>query len=213
MINYRYSKRKIGYFFRHYSLFILLILVSLIIGIIAGSIAVKVLSYQQKEVLINYLANFSGEIEKLVTNRQLILKDVIVSNLKFIVVLWLLGFSIIGIVFIPVIIFFRGFILGFTVGFLVDELFFKGFLLSIIAVFPQNLFMIPALILASLFCIVFVFKLITGVLGRKNYNFLSILTNYSVLMGGVALILIVAAVVETYVTPPLIKLFANFLGF
>jgi len=213
MINYRYSKNKLKYFFRHYSLFLLLIVGTLIVGIIAGSVAVKVLSYQQKEALINYLANFSGELGELLTNQQLLFKKVMISNLKFVLLLWVLGLSLIGIVFVPLIIFFRGFILGFTVGFLVDELFFRGLLLAIIAIFPQNLFIIPALILASLFCLVFVFKILTSIVGRSNLNFWAIIAKYSALMSVVVLILIVAAVIEIYFTPQLINVFNKFLGF
>ncbi|MGM0502318.1 MAG: stage II sporulation protein M [Bacillota bacterium] len=213
MINYRYSKQKLLYFFRHYLLFVLLILISLVVGLIAGSIAVKILSYGQKEELIQYLSNFSGEIEKLIINHQLILKDVITTNLKFVLTLWLLSLSVIGVIFVPVIIFFRGFILGFTVGFLVDEMFFKGLLLAIVAIAPQNLLMIPALILGALFCLVFSFKLFTGIIGGKRYNFINLVTNYSILMAVIALIFIIAAVIETYITPQLISLFSKFLGF
>lgn len=213
MVKYSYSMHRLNYFFRRYSLFLLLILVSLIVGIIAGSIAVKVLSYQQKEELVNYLGNFSGEVEKLIVNREILFKELILSNLKFVFVLWLLGLSLIGIIFIPVIIFFRGFILGFTVGFLVDEMFFKGLLLAVIAIFPQNLFIVPALLLASLFCLVFAFKLIVRILGKKNYRYNSstLVINYSLLMSMSALLLVVAAVIETYLTPLLISIFSKFL--
>ncbi|MBM7555258.1 stage II sporulation protein M [Halanaerobacter jeridensis] len=214
MINYGYSMHKLNYFFRRYSLFLLLILISLVVGIITGSIAVKVLSYQQKEELVNYLGDFSGEVEKLIVNRQVVFKELVLSNLKFVFVLWLLGLSLVGIVFIPLIIFFRGFILGFTVGFLVDEMFFKGFLLAAIAIFPQNLFMLPSLLLGALFCLVFAFKLSIRIVGQNDHapNFSTVIINYSLLMCMSAGLLVMAAVIETYLTPLLISLFSNFLG-
>ena len=214
MFDYNYSIHKLNYFLRRYSLFLLLILLSLIVGIITGSIAVKVLSYQQKEELVNYLGNFSGEIEKLIVKRDTLFTELMMSNLKFIFVLWLLGLSLVGVIFIPVIIFFRGFILGFTVGFLVDEMFFKGLILALIAIFPQNLFVLPALLLGALFCLVFAFKLIVRILGSHNlpHDFPVVVINYSLLMSLSALLLVAAAAIETYLTPILIRIFSNFLG-
>ncbi|MFO7820141.1 MAG: stage II sporulation protein M, partial [Halanaerobacter sp.] len=151
MVNYSYSIHKLNYFFRRHSLFLLVILISLVVGVIAGSLSVKILSYEQKEVLLNYLGDFSGEVEKLIANRQVLFKELILANMKFVFVLWFLGLSIVGVIFIPLIIFLRGFILGFTVGFLVDEMFFKGLLLSLIGIFPQNLFILAALLLGALF--------------------------------------------------------------
>lgn len=214
MFDYNYSIHKLNYFFRRYSLFLLLILLSLVVGIITGSIAVKVLSYQQKEELVNYLGNFSGEIEKLIVKRDILFTELMMSNLKFIFVLWLLGLSLIGVIFIPIIIFFRGFILGFTVGFLVDEMFFKGFILALIAIFPQNLLMLPALLSGALFCLVFAFKLVARILGSPNsaLDLSTVVINYSLLMSLSAVLLVAAAGIETYLTPILIRIFTNFLG-
>lgn len=214
MINYSYSLHKLHYFLRRYSLFLLLILISLVVGIITGSISVKVLSYQQKEVLVNYIDDLSGEVKRLVAKRQFLFREVLFTNLKSVVLLWFLGISLIGIIFIPLIIFFRGFILGFTVGFLVDEMFFKGLLLALIAIFPQNLFILTALLLGSLFCLVFAFKLSIRLFGQNesNNNFSTVIINYSFLMSTSAILLVIAAVIEAYLTPVLISLFTKFLG-
>ena len=214
MVNYSYSIHKLNYFFRRYSLFLLVLLISLVVGIIVGSLSVKILSYGQKEVLLNYLGDFSGEVEKLIANRQILFKELILTNMRFVFVLWFLGLSIIGVIFIPLIIFLRGFILGFTVGFLVDEMFFKGLLLAVIGIFPQNLFILAALLLGSLFSLVFAFKLILRVLSKEQpkHKFVTVFLKYSILMSISALLLIAAAVIEAYLTPLLVSLFSSLLG-
>ena len=83
MVNYSYSIHKLNYFFRRYSLFLLVLLISLVVGIIVGSLSVKILSYGQKEVLLNYLGDFSGEVEKLIANRQILFKELFVISFIF----------------------------------------------------------------------------------------------------------------------------------
>ena len=54
---------------------------------------------------------------------------------------------------IAILIFFKGFVLGFTVGFLISEYSFRGILIALAAVFPQNLLVIPVYIIAAVLSI------------------------------------------------------------
>ncbi len=80
----------------------------------------------------------------------LIFKQSIIDNFKTIGLMWLTGLIIIGIGIIPIAVMFRGFAIGFTVGFIVNEYGTKGFLFSILGILPpQNLFIIPGIISIS----------------------------------------------------------------
>ncbi|WP_279401536.1 stage II sporulation protein M [Piscibacillus salipiscarius] len=56
-----------------------------------------------------------------------------------------------------VLLFLKGIVIGFTVGFLVNQLSWKGFLLSITSVAPQNLLIVPAYLLIVASSMIFVF--------------------------------------------------------
>ncbi len=215
MVDYRQLKRSLTSFFQNHLVILFFILFFFIMGLIFGSLAVKFLDYQQKKELIDYLSQSITEINRLLADQhKLMAKKIIIANLKLVFILWGLTMTGVGVIIIPGIIFLRGFILGFTVGFLVDELFFKGLVLALVAILPHNLFVIPGLILGSVFSLVFVYKLGIGLL-TKNSSYRQQLgrgvINYSAVMGGVAFLLLLAGLIEAYFTPQLIKLVTRFL--
>ncbi|GAB6098990.1 stage II sporulation protein M [Halanaerocella petrolearia] len=215
MLKNKYSKLGFNYYLRNHLFLLMIVLGCFVLGIVAGSIAVNNLDYQQKEELVNYLNQFTVQINKLVTTQQNVLvQKLIISNLKFILMLWFLGLTVVGSIVAPVIIALRGFILGFTISFLIKELFLKGFLLAAISILPQNLIIVPSLLLGCLFTLIYaslIGKNWFFNLPRLNYSFGQILVRYSALMLGLAGLLFVASLIEAYVTPNLVKFIANFL--
>src|SRR5690554_2507335 len=115
-------------------------------GIVAGTYTVKALPDLQKIDLMEYLEGFfqilkSQEID----NHQLFIQSLL-NSIKIFIPILLLGLTMIGPPFILLLMGFRGFILGFTLGFVIDELALKGILFIILALLPHNLFYIPGLI-------------------------------------------------------------------
>lgn len=123
-----------------------LITVIFVIGIIIGSITIKILDYDQKNDIMLFLNSFFKAIGGNNFTNTSILKQSIIDNFKTVGIIWLSGIIFIGILFIPITILFRGFALGFTVGFLVNEYGLEGFLFSVLGILPQNLFIIPGII-------------------------------------------------------------------
>ena len=68
------------------------------------------------------------------------------DNMRQIAILWVLGVTIIGIPFIYILIGVRGFITGFTSGFIIEYLGLKGVLFSAMTILPKELIIIPCLI-------------------------------------------------------------------
>jgi stage II sporulation protein M len=186
-----------------------------VVGVIFGSLAVKFLGYQQKKELIEFLSRSINQINHLLDSQpELMVRKIILFNLKWVVIFWGLTISLVGVILIPGIIFLRGFIIGFTVGFLLEEMFFKGLLLALVSVLPHNLILVPSLILGGLFSLVFVFRLVKNLLFNSYWqkrDVLNLIANYSILMIGVALLLLLASLIEGYLTPVLIDLVANLL--
>ena len=145
-----------------------LVLVVFLVGTIAGGMSVGSLNALGKEELSQYLQQLlSGlAVEGVSPSNgwyQVILNDVF----RTAGLMWLLGLSVIGVPLIAAVVFFRGFVLGFTMRFLIEDLLLRGAALAIIALVPQNLFLVPGLICAAVGAIAFSLALLRIVLGRS----------------------------------------------
>lgn len=205
-----FSLRRIGssslQFIKRNLSVILFLMIIFISGIIFGSITVKMLSHSEKSELINYLSSFfQGFKENLVLKKKILAQQAIFYNLKMIILLWVLGISIIGVPLIPVIVFLRGFVLGFAVSFLVDELAIKGLIFAVASILPHNLLVIPALILSGVAGIAFAFNLLKSRFLNIPINFVQYFFGYSTLMFLLGVILVGAALIESFLTPVLMS--------
>ncbi|WP_193708290.1 stage II sporulation protein M [Alkalibaculum sporogenes] len=125
-----------------------------VIGIVLGTLCVKTLTDVQKTELINYLSNFFkvlGNTEDINKNRMFL--QLLFDNIKVYVLILVLGMFSIGMLLIPTLVLIKGFILGFTIGFILDELYLMGLLFSLLVIFPQNILYIVGLIFSSLISI------------------------------------------------------------
>lgn len=177
------------------------------IGIVSGSYTVKALSDPQKSELINYLKGFFQLLKNIDIDNNKLLIQSLFNNLKLIIPIWLLGLTIIGIPFILFILGFRGFILGFTLGFLIDELSSKGVLFIILTILPHNLFHVPGLIGIGVFAISFSSFLLKNRIKKQNIiNKKNQIGTYTTIILIISLLLVLGSIIEAYITPSFMKL-------
>ena len=129
----------------------LLISMMLVLGLLFGVLATRVVHSDQRIQLRMYLDSYIGFIGKergLDKASSALLKEALNLNLlKPAAVMVLASLSIVGVPLIAVIAFLRGFILGFGAGFLIQELHLKGGLIFLAGLLPQNLFILPGLVI------------------------------------------------------------------
>lgn len=182
------------------------------IGIIIGAVTIKVLNIEQKNGIIVFLNSFFKTMDRNGFDSLLILKQSIIDNFKTIGLIWITGLIIIGIPIIPIAMMFRGFALGFTVGFLVNEYGIKGFLFSILGILPQNLFIIPGIISISSIGMAFSFASIKNRKKKlRNSKIGSSIVNYSVLILFFSLFVFIGALIEAYVSPNFLRALSDYL--
>lgn len=174
-----------------------------VIGIVIGALAVKTLPEEQKLEMAAYLKIFfrglhNGQMPALGQNE--LWRQVFLHSTKIVAAIWLLGFTIIGIPFVLFIIFARGFVIGFTVGFLTDEFAGKGILFALAAVLPHNLLMIPALLALGVAAISFSLMLLRR-RGRMPGNLFYYAACYSLLCLVMYFVALAAGLVEVYISP------------
>ena len=176
-----------------------------IIGIVIGAMAVKTLPDEQKTELIGYLQVFfqglTGQ-QAGISDPHSLLTSVMFSNIKMIGIMWLLGFTIVGIPFVLFLVCLRGFVIGFTVGFLVNEYIMKGLLFALVSVLPHNFLAVPAILATGVAATSFSLMLVR----RKNkenlfYNSIS----YSVFCLIMLVLMLGATLIEVYISPVFMK--------
>ncbi|WP_010284406.1 stage II sporulation protein M [Bacillus timonensis] len=200
-------KKIVAAHFREHSSIYLFISVLFLMGVIFGAIVVNSLNPIQKEDLFFYLSRFFGEVsEGTYANSTDMFKQSFLHNLKYVGLMWILGISIIGLPIILILLFLKGVVVGFTVGFLVNQMGWSGFLLSFVSVLPQNLLIIPTFIVVGTVAVAFSLKMIRQqFMKRMNEPILQLLTRYSLLMIAVSFVILTASAVEAFASPVLMK--------
>ncbi len=187
------------------------VVIIFILGIIFGSVAVKTVDYDVKQSLFSYFNDFMNSLNDLEYDHHSLVSESIRFNLFNIAIIWAFGISVFLMPFITLLIFFKGFVLGFTVGFLVSEYGYKGIIIALTAIFPQNILIIPAYILAGVMGIYLSLRIIKYYRGIERLNFQHFL-KYSFDMAVLAFILFGGSVMETYISPYLFKFVLRFIS-
>ncbi|MEH7252250.1 stage II sporulation protein M [Neobacillus niacini] len=201
-----YQTDAASYFREHSSIFLFIVILFLM-GVIFGAIVVNSMSITQKEDLFYYLSQFFGQIlnGKVAENNDLFAQSFL-HNSKFIGLIWILGISIIGLPVILILLFIKGLVVGFTVGFLVSQLGIKGFLLAFVSILPQNLIIIPVFIMMAALSVIFSLRMIKKQFFKKyGQPILPFFKNYIVTFIIAVVLISAASGVEAYVSPWLMK--------
>lgn len=179
----------------------------LIIGISSGTLAENMLSARQILELQQYLGAFMKQLSSN-SLEPVTLLEVLSGHLKLTIVVWLAGTFVIGIPIIVACIFFKGFTLGFSMGFLLQEMGWRGIVFALASLIPQNLIAIPAYVMLFVVTVDHALMSITNKNYRrrrrvgKHYTFASYTLLCLILTAG----LLVASFVETFITPLLMRL-------
>lgn len=197
----------------HYSLYVF-VTILLLMGVIFGAVIVNSLTWNQKQDLLNYLTRFFGEVSKgSFADSNDMFSESYGHYIKYILLMWILGLSVIGLPIILIMLFIKGVVIGFTVGFLVNQLGWHGFLLAFVSVLPQNLILVPGFIIAAAASILFSVKMIRQQFLKKTTEaFFPRFFKFSSLIIAVGVVLALASLFEAYLSPFLMKSVMSWAG-
>lgn len=177
-----------------------------IMGVVFGSLIVGALSVEQRQDLLGYLQHFFNGLEQgTIADPATALKHAAGHHLKYVGLMWILGLSIIGAPLVLVLIFLKGLVIGFTVGFFVRELSWNGLGFAFLSVFPQNLIIVPAMIIVSVSSIGFSLLLLRNRFIQRRGTIYPQFMSYSFLVFVMACVLVFASFFEAYVSPKLME--------
>lgn len=181
-----------------------------LIGLIAGSIFITIISKSDQALVKEYIKEFVNKADKNKLNYLEALKNASLSNGLFIVIVWLLGFSIIGIPIVIFMYFSKAFILGFSLSSFILQYKFKGLLLVLIYFFPHHVVNILAYTLILIYSLKISFILVNSIIKKKTISFKAIMNRYLIVFAVSIGMVIVASLYECFVVPFLIR---NLIGF
>lgn len=178
----------------------LICIVCLTIGITTGSFSIKALDAGQKKDLLQYFNSFLQTFKTQNLDNQYIFKVSLQNNLILFFAFWLSGATIFGIPVIIILLLFKGFLIGYTVGFLIDMLYVKGIALSVIAIFPQNVFIIPAFLMLSVNGMIFSASIIRNRKVRSS-RYWDDFIHYTIISLLICVLVIAGSLIEAYMVP------------
>jgi len=138
-----------------------------------------------------------------------IFKEAFESSAKTSLIVWVLGFTVIGVAVILAVIFKCGFMCGFLSGFLINLYGAEGFGASAIVILAKCLIYVPVLIFLSCAAMKFSMTLIKMITGKIKYrtNFKYHILRYIFLAVAVVFILVIYALFEAYVGGNMLKVY------
>ncbi|NLY78231.1 MAG: stage II sporulation protein M [Tissierellia bacterium] len=199
--------------FRDNFLIYFIVTVLFCIGIIIGAVTIKVMESERINSIMQFVNGLFKSINSSDINNVSVLKQSLIDNFKAILLVWISSALIVGVILVPAIILFKGFALGFSVGFFVNEFGFKGFLFSVLGIFSQNLFIIPGIIAISSIGLAFSINNIRKKKIRVKSNaFISEFINSSSFIALFSVFVFIGCLIEAYLTPVFMKFFIDYLG-
>jgi len=201
-----------GYFRRRTALYLCVVIV-LAMGACFGGLAVGHVDEGDRTALASHIHGLltASESRAPVPAEQVIRQAVTDYLVKTVGLVGLLGFSVIGAPFVLAVVFLRGFALGFTGAFLVDQLGWRGVPVALASLLPHNVVAVPALLLAGASAISFSLAAARVLMGRRDINMYQQFLSTLLLLSVSGLALVAAAFLEAYVTPVLMDAVARLL--
>ncbi|MXQ52173.1 stage II sporulation protein M [Shimazuella alba] len=184
----------------------LFVSVLFLVGVVFGAVIVNTLDVNKKTELLQYLQYFfQGLARDDIADPSIAFQHSIGDYFKMLALMWILGLSVIGIPVMLVYLFFKGLVTGFTIGFLINQLSWKGLWFAVAAVIPINIVVIPVLLILSVAGIQFSITLVKNRFMNSRGPIYPQFVHYSLLASALTVCLLLVAATEAYVSPVLMK--------
>ena len=182
----------------------LFLFILFIIAIIAGSVFSITLNEVDNDLVTTYLNNYLN----LVKEKNIVFKESFLnfslSNSITNLIIWLLGFSVIGIPIIIFLFFYKCFIIGFAISSIILRYKAKGILLGLLYVFPHHIISILLLMILSIYALSVSINIIKAILKRKEISFKEITNRYIVILLITFISTLLLGIYESYILPKIL---------
>lgn len=181
-----------------------------ILSIIFGSILPLFLNSSDKKMITDYLSNFVSNIHNY--NFSSLLFNGFFSNFGFLIIIFILGISIIGVFAVVFLFFLKGFILGFSISSIIINYGIKGLLFGFVYLFPHqiiNMFIYCAL---TCYSISFSVRFIMFLFKKYDFNIRLFFRKYLKFFCISSCFILVCSLYESFLWPKLLIFIFDLLG-
>ena len=184
----------------------LFVIFIVILGIISGSLFLMVLNDNDKSEVINEISTFMTNINTNNINNLNSFKNSLIEGMILIILSWILGMSIIGVIFNIFFIYMKSFTIGFSISSFILVYKYKGILSSLVYTIPSQLINILIILILGVYTLLFskyLFKMIF--LKDKTVNLGKFFKKYVLVFGICIILCVISALCEAYLVPSLLK--------
>ena len=184
----------------------LFVIFIVILGIISGSLFLMVLNENDKSEVINEISTFMTNINTNNINTLNSFKNSLIEGMILIILSWILGMSIIGVIFNIFFIYMKSFIIGFSISSFILVYKYKGILSSLVYTVPSQLINILIILILGVYTLLFskyLFKMIF--IKDKTVNLGKFFKKYVLVFGICIILCLVSSLCEAYLLPSLLK--------
>ena len=178
----------------------------LFLGIILGAIFASIININDKTLVIDKITTFIENINANSLNSILVFKNSISINLIYVILIWILGLSLIGIICNIFILFLKSFIFGFGIASFIITYSYKGLALSFLYLLFGELLNIIILMVLTIYSIMISLKLLSVIFKNNSLAIKRELKNYGLILVFSMIMSIISSLSESFLLPALIKL-------
>jgi stage II sporulation protein M len=176
------------------------------VGAIFGAMLVNALTLEQQQELADQVGVYMSSLrDPQHLSHSTSFWDSFFFYGRWLLLIWLLGLSVIGLPLVLVLDFLKGVLLGFAVALLAQQLAWKGILFFLLATAPQNAIVVPALMIASISAARFAYFIIRERLFRRMGNLMPPFLAHTAVTLLMLVMLCVASLFEAFLSPLLLE--------
>lgn len=180
-----------------------------LVGLIFGSLFINFIGNADKKILVDEVGEFFTCVKTL--DKSIFglgaFESILINNIIQITIIFILGISMIGIFAVILILFFKGFTTGLTIGTIIYKYSLKGILGSLLYIFPCHVAFILIYLFLSFFSVYVSIKFLKSLLTKKSLDFKTFIGRYFLAFIISLVLIITISLVDAYITPVLLKLF------
>lgn len=181
----------------------------LMFGVLSGAIFLMMSNEVDKNSVIEQIKNFVININNGNVDVGLAFRNSLIINYLFVILIWGLGLSMIGVIFSLFLTYIKGFLVGFSVASIIISYGYKGILMALIYVFPSQVFNVLVVIMLSIYSVMFANNLFKIIVSKKNTNNRLMFKKYVVILMFCIILSFISSLAEVYLFPTVLKLIST----
>ena len=178
-------------------------------GIISGSIFLMLSSEADQGSVVQAITSFFLNVQKGGIDNGLAFRNSLIINYLFIISIFILGLSMIGVFFNFFLAYLKGFLVGFSIASIFLTYHVKGIIGVLLYTFPSQVINLFLVFLMTVYSMMFSLHLMKIILSKKG-NQRKILKRYLIILVFSIIFSFLSSLLEVYVFPKILKVFISF---